>query len=142
MIDILLIILALLASAYFSANEIAFVVANKIKLEVRAKKNIFGAQSAKKLIRNPSEFLTTFLIGNNIANITFASFSGIYLRYVFNLSDFETLLITTTILLIFGEIIPKAITREMADIAILYFSFPNKFIRFILLPLIKLIELI
>ncbi len=142
MTEITLIIIALAASAYFSANEIAFVVANKIKIEVRAKREIFGAQAAKKIIKNPQEVLTTLLIANNIANITFATIGGLYLERTLNLSNFETLLVTTFILLIFGEIIPKAITREIADIAILYFSYPYKIFKIILLPLIKILQVV
>lgn len=142
MTEIILIVTALAASAYFSANEIAFVVANKIKIEVRAKREIFGAQAAKKIIKNPQEVLTTLLIANNIANITFATIGGLYLERTLNLSNFETLLVTTFILLIFGEIIPKAITREIADIAILYFSYPYKIFKIVLLPLIKILQVV
>ncbi len=140
MTEFSIIIISLIASAYFSANEIAFVVANKIKIEVRAKREIFGAVAARKIIKNPQEVFTTLLIANNIANITFATVGGLYLRSSLNLNELETLLATTFILLIFGEIIPKAITREMADISILYFSYPYKIIKVILLPLIKILN--
>ncbi len=133
-------ILALIGSAYFSATEIAFIVANKIKIEIRAKQNVLGAKAARKIIKNPEEVLITILVANNIANITFASLFGLYLQQSFYLSEISTLLITTLILLSFGEIIPKAFTQEVADIAILYFSYPFKFIRAILYPIIKLLE--
>lgn len=140
MTEVTIILISLAASAYFSANEIAFVVANKIKIEVRAKREIFGAAAAKKIIKNPQEVLTTLLIANNIANITFATVGGLYLKTTFELNELGTLIATTFILLIFGEIIPKAITREMAYISILYFSYPYKIFKVLLLPLIKVLN--
>ncbi len=138
--DLVIILFALLSSAYFSANEIAFVVANKVKIEIRAQKNIFGAKAARKIIRNPEEVFVTILVANNIANITFATFFGLHIQQALNLSEISTLLITTLILLIFGEIIPKALTRETADVAILYFSYPFRLIKIILYPLVKILE--
>lgn len=140
--EFVVIFLALIGSAYFSANEIAFIVANKVKIEIRAKQNIFGAQAAKKIIKNPEEVLITILVANNIANIAFASFFGLYVQQNFHLSEIETLIITTLIILTFGEIIPKAFTQEIADIAILYFSYPFRIIKTILFPIVKLLEFI
>lgn len=133
-------ILSLIGSAYFSATEIAFVVANKIKIEIRAKQNVFGAKAARRIIKNPEEVFVTILVANNIASITFASFFGLYLQNSFQLSEISTLLITTLIILTFGEVIPKAFTQEVADIAILYFSYPFKFIKAVLFPIVKLLE--
>lgn len=138
--ELVIIIIALVGSAYFSATEIAFVVANKIKIEIRAKQNVLGAKVAKKIIKNPEEVFITILVANNITNITFASFFGLYLQQSYHLSEVSTLIITTLIILTFGEVIPKAFTHEVADIAILYFSYPFKFIRSILFPIIKLLE--
>ena len=140
--EFLVIVLALIGSAYFSATEIAFIVANKIKIEIRAKKNIFGAQAARRIIQNPEEVFVTILVANNIANITFASLFGLYLQKTLELSEISTLLITTLILLTFGEIIPKAFTQEVADIAILYFSYPFRLFKLILYPIVKILETI
>lgn len=138
--EAVIIILALIGSAYFSATEIAFVVANKIKIEIRAKQNVLGAKAARKIVKNPEEVFVTILVANNIANITFASFFGLYLQQTYQLSELSTLLLTTLIILTFGEIIPKAFTQEVADIAILYFSYPFKFIKTILFPIVRLLE--
>jgi CBS domain containing-hemolysin-like protein len=142
MTEVTIILIALAASAYFSANEITFVVANKIKLEVRAKREIFGARTAKKIIKNPQEVLTTLLIADNIANITFATVGGLYFWTTFKLNEVETLIVITFILLIFGKIIPKAIAREIADISILYFSSLYKILNVLLLPLIKILKVV
>lgn len=135
-------VLALIGSAYFSATEIAFVVANKIKIEIRAKQNVFGAQAARKIIKNPEEVFVTILVANNIVNITFASFFSLYLQQNFHLSEISTLILTTLIILTFGEIIPKAFTQEVADIAILYFSYPFRLFKTVLFPIVKLLEFI
>jgi len=138
--ELFILILALVGSAYFSATEIAFVVANKIKIEIRAKQNVLGAKVARKIIKNPEEVFITILVANNIANITLASLLGLYLQQTFNLSEISTLLITTLIIVTFGEIIPKAFTQEIADIAVLYFSYPFRFIKILLYPIVKLLE--
>lgn len=63
-----------------------------------------------------------------------------YLQQTYQFSELSTLLLTTLIILTFGEIIPKAFTQEVADIAILYFSYPFKFIKTILFPIVRLLE--
>jgi CBS domain containing-hemolysin-like protein len=136
--DLIVLIILLILSAFFSSSEIAFVVANKIKIEIRSRKNNLSAKNAKFFVKNPQIFFSTILISNNIVNIAFASLATIYLTNQFQFNDFEILLVSTTLLLIIGEIIPKYIARESADLLFSLFSIPVRFFTFILYPFVKI----
>ncbi|MFO7448299.1 MAG: hemolysin family protein [Ignavibacteriaceae bacterium] len=134
----LLILIALLAlSAFFSGSEMAFVVSNKIKIEVRARKKKLAAENAQFFVNNSQDFFSTILIGNNVVNIAFASMSTLFLAGWFGFNELTILIISTLSLLILGELIPKYFARELADRAILPASIPLRLIYFSLYPLIK-----
>lgn len=136
--ELLILVLLLLLSAFFSSSEIAFVVANKIKIEIRARKKNLSAVNSRFFVKNPQVFFSTILISNNIVNIAFASLATVYLTREFGFNDFEILLVSTTLLLIIGEIIPKYIARESADLLFSIFSLPIRAITFLLYPFVKI----
>lgn len=140
--DLLILLVLLLLSAFFSSSEIAFIVANKIKVEIRARKNNLSAKNAHYFINNPDIFFSSILISNNIVNITFASLSVIFLSKIFGLEEFAILLITTTLLLLFGDLIPKYFGRELADRFILISAIPLRVITIIIYPFVKTISTI
>jgi len=137
--DLFILIILLAFSAFFSASEIAFILSNKTKVEIKARKNNIAAQSALYFSQHPQNFFSTMLIGNNIANIAFASISAVLLSTIFYLDEFEILIISTVVVLFFGELIPKYLAREIADRFILLSSIPLRIISFILYPFVKLI---
>jgi putative hemolysin len=137
--EILILLALLMGSAFFSGSEMAYVVANRIKIELRARKKNFAAQNAFYFVNNPQNFFSTILIGNNIINITFASISTIFLGSAFGMDEFSILLISTFAILIFGELIPKYFSREAADSFIIISSIPLRVLSFILYPVIKLL---
>jgi CBS domain containing-hemolysin-like protein len=116
----------------------AFIVSNKLKIEVRARKKNIAAQSAYHFVKEPQSFYSTILIGNNIVNIAFASISTVILANEFGWSDYRILLFVSIITLIFGELIPKYIAREGADSLVLLVAIPLRIISIILYPFIKL----
>lgn len=136
MTDILILVLLVLTSAFFSGTEIAFVVGNKIKVEIKARKNNFAAKNALSFTNNPQNFFSTILLGNNIVNITFASMSTLFLESM-GLSEFIILTTSTLILLIFGELVPKYFSTEIADRVILFSAIPLKLLSYILYPFVK-----
>lgn len=136
--DFILLIILIFFSAYFSSTEMAYIVANKLKVEVRARKKNIAAQSAFHFVKDPQEFYSTILIGNNIINIAFASISTVVLANEFGWSDYKILLFVTIITLLFGELIPKYIARESADSLLLLVSIPLRLLSIILYPFIKL----
>jgi putative hemolysin len=137
--EILILLALLMGSAFFSGSEMAYVVANRIKIELRARKKNFAAQNAFYFVNNPQNFFSTILIGNNIINITFASISTLFLGSAFGMDEFSILLISTFAILIFGELIPKYFSREAADSFIIISSIPLRVLSFILYPVIKLL---
>ncbi len=140
--DLLILFVLLLLSAFFASSEIAFIVANKIKVEIRARKNNLSAKNARYFINNPDIFYSSILISNNIVNITFASLSAIFLSKIFGLEEFAILLITTTLLLLFGDLIPKYFGRELADRFILISAIPLRVMTIIMYPFVRTISTI
>jgi len=138
--NVLILVLLLILSAFFSGSEMAFVVSNKLKLEVKARRNKVTAKSALYFTKHPQEFFSTILLGNNIVNIAFASISAIYLTYFFRLNEFSVLIISSFFLLIFGELIPKYFSRELADRVILISAIPLRILSICLKPFTKVTE--
>jgi len=136
--DFILLIVLLFFSAFFSGTEMAFIVSNKLKIEVRARKKNIAAQSAFHFVKDPQSFFSTILIGNNVVNIAFASISTVVVANEFGWSDYKILFFVSVTTLIFAELIPKYIAREVADSFILIVSIPLRILSIILYPLIKI----
>ena len=130
----------LILSGLFSSSELAYVVANKLKIELRARKNKIAAKYAQYFINNPQTFFSTILISNNVVNIAFASLLTIFLADLYNFSEWMILVISTVLLLLFGELIPKYLAREFADTLILLAAIPVKIIAVVLTPFVKLTD--
>ncbi len=137
--DLISLLVLLALSAFFAGSEISFVVSNKLKLEVKARKSNAGAKNAMYFTQNPQNFFSTILIANNIVNITFASLLTVILTSFPGINEFDILLISTTLLLMFGELIPKYFARELADRVILISAMPVRIIALILYPFTKII---
>lgn len=140
--DIIGLAILLLLSAFFSSSEFAFVMANKIKIELRSRKDNFTAKNVFYYINNPQIFYSTILISNNVVNIAFSSLIAYFLASVFKLSELEILLITTVLLLLIGELIPKYLAREFADVFILVAAIPLRAITIIIYPIVRLLSTI
>ena len=143
------ILLVLLASAFFSGSEIAFISANRLKLEVKTQKGELSAKILSKFYEQPSAFLGTMLVGNNIALVIFGILTeGLWKEPLQNLlpiwlsGDFSVLLIltliTTIIVLLGGEFIPKTLFQMFAARLLLFFSIPLKIIYWLLFPIVWL----
>jgi CBS domain containing-hemolysin-like protein len=138
--DILLLVLLVFICAFFSGSEIAFVTGNKLKIEIKARKNSLAARSALYFTNNPQNFFSIILIGNSIVSISFASLSALFLAHIFGFNDVSILIISTFILLIFGELLPKYLSSEIPDRIILISAVPIRVISFILYPVVKVIS--
>ncbi len=138
--DFILLLVLLLFSGFFSGSEMAFVIANRIKIEIKSRKENIAAKSAMFFINHPERFFSTILIGNNITNIAFASVSAVIFYQLFQFTDWTILLVSTLILLLLGELIPKYIAREMAERFMLFSSLAIRFISLLLFPVVKIME--
>jgi len=138
--ELIILLILIFVSGFFSGSEIAFVVVKKIKIEIRArKKNIF-AKEAFYFTQNPQQFFSTILIANNVANIAFASISTLFLASVFGVGELGILIISSFILLIFGELIPKYLARELSDRVVYISAVPLKITYYILYPFVKVMS--
>lgn len=135
--ELLLLVVLLILSGFFSGSEIAFVVSNKIKLEIKARKNKLAAKEALYFANNPQIFFSTILIANNIINIAFASIFTITIGQAFHLSDLSILVLSSILLLMIGELLPKYFARETADSVILVSSIPIKLVTLLIYPVVK-----
>jgi Mg2+/Co2+ transporter CorB len=100
--EIGIIILCLILSAFFSGMEIAFVSSNKIYLEIEKKQDDFISKILTKLTQKPSKFIATMLVGNNIVMVIYGFLMGdLLMRWFvtlgFNFTSFSNLLLQTII---------------------------------------------
>ena len=135
--QLLFLIILLIISGFFSGTELAFVVANKLKIEIRSRKNNPAAKAAHYFVNHPQTFFSTILIGNNVVNIAFASFSAIFLAKLFGWGELSILLVSSFFILLIGEIIPKYFARELADRVVILTAIPLRIISYLLYPFVK-----
>ncbi len=133
-IEIIIICISILLSAFFSGMEIAFVSANKMHIELEKKKDTFLAKILTRLTQKPSKFITTMLVGNNISLVIYGYFMGDILMQLFanSITNEFLLLITQTIIstliiLVTAEFLPKAIFRIYTNEALKFFAVPAYF---------------
>ncbi|QLK85587.1 hemolysin family protein [Staphylococcus sp. 17KM0847] len=111
---IIAIILLIFVSFFFSGSETALTAANKVKLKAEADQNNLKATKLLKLLEKPSEFITTILIGNNIANILLPTLVTI-LAVDMGLNVGVASAILTVVIIMFAEVIPKSIAATFPD---------------------------
>ena len=105
-------------SAYFSATETAFSSLNKTRLKTLAEDGNKRAALTLKLAENYDKLISTILIGNNIVNICLASLGTIFFIHIMldeNLGTTLSTVVITVVVLIFGEITPKSIAKDMPE---------------------------
>ena len=134
--EISVIILCLILSAFFSGMEIAFVSSNKIYLEIEKKQDNFLSKTLTKLTEKPTNFIVSMLIGNTVAMVVYGFFMGDLLMQWFlyfenPLSDgFNLLLrilIAAIVILVTAEFLPKVFFQIYANSLIKFFALPAYF---------------
>ncbi len=136
-----LIIVSLLLSALFSGSEIAFVSGNKLRVELRKKKGGRRGRILAYFYDHPEAFLSTMLVGNNIALVAFTTLMERWLSPALTpaLSNGAVLLFVNTtlitlVVLVFGEFLPKTIFRLFSDEALYALAYPIRFLQGVLAP--------
>jgi len=131
--EISIIILCLILSAFFSGMEIAFVSSNKIYLEIEKKQDNFISGILTRLTEKPSKFIAAMLIGNNVTLVIYGFYSAdLILKYIghfgYQFSDLTTLVIQTVIsvfiVLSTAEFFPKVFFQIYANSLIRIFAIP------------------
>lgn len=150
MTELLLIVLTILLSGFFSGSEIAFVSANRLKLEIESRKDSWTGRIVQHFAENPDTFLTTTLVGNNIVNVLYATLMTLFLvAPVTNISEgwfgvtpspiamlIVQTIIASVVIMIFGEILPKVLFRMHADWWVRIVAVPQQICHLLLKPLI------
>ena len=127
-VDITIILISIIFSAFFSGMEIAFVSANKLHIELEKKRKGFIPNILRKLTKNSSKFITTMLVGNNISLVLYSYFMGklIVEYYGINSILIQTV-ISTILILVTAEFLPKAIFRVYANETLKILALPAYF---------------
>lgn len=137
----------LVVSAFFSGSEIAYVSADRLRIALKEQQGSKRAKLVAKFFNNPSNFLGTMLVGNNIALVIFGNFMETalipFLLGIFpSMGEFGVLisitLLSTLVVLVMGEFIPKIFFRLYSTNLLLFFIYPLKIISVILIPFVFL----
>lgn len=150
--EVVIIILSLLFSAFFSGMEIAYVSSNKIHIEIEKKQENFLANILTRLTVRPSKFIATMLIGNNIALVIYGFFMGdllvewfqsmlptqsAFFNYMLtDLSLLSQTIISTLIILITAEFLPKVFFQIYSNTFLKLFAIPA-YIFYVLFSLVS-----
>lgn len=141
--SIIIIVVALVASAFFSGMEIAFVTANRLKIELDSQKGTFSGKILSNFVKHDSRFIATMLLGNNIALVVY----GIWMAKLLEPSisywvyGNEALILTiqtiiSTLLILFtAEFLPKATFQINPNRVLQILSFPLVVLYTVLYPL-------
>jgi CBS domain containing-hemolysin-like protein len=141
-LDLVVILIFLISSGFFSGIEIAFISADRLRVEVERQKGNKRSHILADFLEKPSEFLGTTLVGNNIVLVFLSILAGQFLLTYFGI-DSDTLigtiqatLITTLVVLIFGEFLPKVSFQINPTGILFFFAYPLRFISVFLKPLV------
>lgn len=140
----IIIIFTLVFSALFSGSEIAFLTSNKLRIEVGKKRGGAAARILAGFSKNPARLLGTVLLGNNIALVVYGMVSApLIARYIDPsgyMSEMALLiaqtLLSTLVILILAEFLPKTLFRINPDKTLLWLAIPLYLFYLILLPAI------
>lgn len=143
--SIIIILITMLASAFFSGLEIAFITSNKLRIELESKQGNISAKILSYFSKYPSRYLGTMLLGNNIALVVF----GIYMdeelspvigQYISSkaLILFVSTIISTMLILVTAEFLPKNIFRINPNRTLSLFAYPLTIVYGILYPVVMI----
>ncbi|MFN4199459.1 MAG: hemolysin family protein [Flavobacterium sp.] len=148
MVEVFVIVVCLILSAFFSGMEIAYVSSNKVYLSIEKMQDNFSASILTRITQRPSRFIAAMLVGNNIALVVYGFFMGDLIMgwvsgFSYPLSDVMSLLvqtiISTLIILITAEFLPKVFFQIYANEVMKWLSFPAYVFYVVLFPISEFI---
>lgn len=146
----LVIFICLILSAFFSGMEIAFVSANRIYLEIEKQQTGLNAKFLNFITKNPSRFIATMLVGNNISLVIYGIFIGDRILQLFfpeTLLDgsitlrivFIQTVISTIIILLTAEFLPKVFFQQFSNLLMKILAFPTAIFYVLFAPITSMI---
>ena len=144
-LEIILIIISIVLSAFFSSSEAAFLSIQKTKILHMVNNKKKGADLVAKLLENKDKLISTIVVGNAIVNIGFAALlSALFFKITGDeiQTAFLTTLVGTIILVIFGDVLPKAIAVRLSESITIIYSRPLRFLEIVFAPIVYLLTLI
>ena len=135
---IIAILICLCMSAFFSASETAFTSMNRVKIKTMMQNGDKRAKLAYELGEDYDKLLSTILVGNNIVNIAASTLATSLFLMIFNgdtnIASVVNTVVMTIIVLIFGEVTPKAIAKESPEALAMAFSPFLRVLRAVISP--------
>lgn len=137
------IILFLMLSGLFSGSEIAYVSSNKLRVELKKKRDTYRSRILANWFDKPASFIGTMLVGNNAALVAFSTLTTSLLNVTLipglGLESEMLVLLTNTlvitlIVLVFGEFLPKTLFQLFSDDALYFFAWPLRILQLLFYP--------
>ncbi len=141
--EILGLFILLLLSAFFSGSEIALFSVNKVRIRKLAEEGLGKAQTLNRLLDRPNRLLATILVGNNLVNVGIASIiTSLSIIFFGNKGVGIAIGVATLVILIFAEIIPKALAAKNSERASLFVATPISILIKLFYPVVRGIVLL
>jgi len=141
---LVLALLCVLASAFFSSSETAFISLQKIRIRQMESQGIAGAGRLARMVEKPEKFISTVLLGNNLVNTAAAALGTAIAMSLWSGNQEAAVLVATVVvtvvLLIAGETIPKIAAVQHSERIALLFVTPVSFLSWLLSPVVNVLE--
>lgn len=135
-IQIIVIVVALILSAFFSGMEIAFLSSNKLRLEIERKQSKSYNHIASLFLKAPGQYISTILVGNNIALVIYSIFMSALYTTITGRSDYAVETVISTLIIIFtAEFLPKAVVKANPNFYLRVFAVPLYIFYIVFYPL-------
>ena len=139
--EIIILVILLFLSGFFSGSEVALISLTKVKARYMLDKKQFGAVFVKKLKDDPQRMLATILIGNNVVNVAASAITtsimiGIFKSYAIAIATG----VMTLLILVFGEITPKSIAAKNNELISRLVAAPIWYLSIILAPILNILD--
>jgi CBS domain containing-hemolysin-like protein len=139
--EIIILIVLLLLSGFFSGSEVALISLTKVKARYMLDKKRFGAVFVKKLKEDPQRMLATILIGNNLVNVAASAIAtSITIRIFQSYAIAIATGVMTFLILVFGEITPKSIATKNNELISRLVAAPIWYLSIILAPILNILD--
>jgi putative hemolysin len=137
LLTLLVMLICLVAEAFFSGSEIGVVSADRIKLRHQAAKGSRGARLALDMLKEPEWLLSTTLVGTNIAVVTNTTMATALMLQLFGPGgSWLAVVLVAPLIWVFGEIVPKSVFQHQADTITLRSIFILKFCSYLFYPIL------